>query len=187
MNPLKKQVVHENIVILSDDSMQEVGKQIYDSLCLQDIEVHYISIGNVNVKPCYNCGGCTYKTYGKCIIRDDGDHIYPKLLNATTWIIVSPIMWGAYSFQTKRVLDKVALIGDRHYYVRRKELVKRMQGNMEKFIVIGVKEECSLEEKEVFTNLVKENLKIMSVTGKAFVLNDLSQESILQIVKEMKK
>jgi len=101
--------------------------------------------------------------------------------------IVSPIMWGAYSFQTKRVLDKVALIGDRHYYVSKKELVKRMQGNMKKYIAVGVKEECSLEEKEVFTSLIKENIRIMSVTGKAFVLKDFSQESILKIAKEVGK
>gem|GEM_PF-6264235 len=73
---MKKEVVRENIVILSDDSIQDVGKQLYETLCNQDIDVQYISIGNVDVKPCYNCGGCIYKSYGKCIIRDDGDDIY---------------------------------------------------------------------------------------------------------------
>ncbi|MBA4688654.1 MAG: flavodoxin family protein [Candidatus Galacturonibacter soehngenii] len=185
---MKKQVLRENIVIISDDSRQNVGKQLYDTLCKQKKEVKYISIGNVNVKPCYNCAGCTYKTYGKCVVQDDGDYIYPKLLNATTWIIVTPLMWGTYSFQTKRVLDKVALIGDRHYYVSKKELVKRMQGNMKKYFAIGIKDECSLEEKETFTSLIKENITIMSVTGEAFVLReDSSQESILQIAREVSK
>lgn len=185
---MNKQVVRENIVILSDDTRQKIGRQLYDTLCKQNIDVQYISIGNVDVKPCYNCGGCTNKTYGKCIIRDDGDNIYPKLLKATTWVIVSPIMWGTYSFQTKRVLDKVALIGDRHYYVNKKELVKKMQGNMKKYFAIGLKEDCSLEEKEVFTSLIRENIRIMSVAGDAFVLKeDLSQESILQIAKEVGK
>lgn len=183
---MKKQEVREKIVILSDDIRQNVGKQLYDSLSNQNIDVQYISIGNVDVKPCYNCGGCTYKTYGKCIVRDDGDEIFPELLKATTWVIVTPIVWGTYSFQTKRVLDKVALIGDRHYYVSKKELVKRMQGNMKKYYAIGIKEECSLDEKEIFTNLIYENQRIMSVTGKAFVLKEeSSQDSILQIAMEV--
>lgn len=183
---MKKQVVSKKIVILSDDTRQRVGKQLYETLCKQNIDVEYIEIGNVDVKPCYNCGGCTYKTYGKCIVPDDGDDIYPKLLKATAWVIVTPIVFGTYSFQTKRVLDKVALIGDRHYFVSKNELVKRMQGNMKKYFAIGIKEECSLEEKEIFTNLIYENQRIMSVTGKAFILKEEpSQQSILQIAMEV--
>jgi multimeric flavodoxin WrbA len=176
------------ITIISDDANQKIGTQIYEMLCNQNKQVEYISISDSDVRPCYNCGGCTYKTYGKCIVRDDGDNIYPMLIQANTWVIVTPLLWGSYSFQTKRVLDKIALIGDRHYQVNKKELVKKMQGNLKNYFAIGVKNECSLKEKEVFTNLVSENVNIMSVSGSAFVVNmELNKNDIRSIAKEVSR
>lgn len=178
----------EKIIILSDDANQKVGRQLYEELGNQSREVKYISTSNVDVKPCYSCGGCTNKTYGKCIIRDDGDKIYPSLLESHIWVIVTPLIWGTYSFCTKRVLDKVALIGDRHYYVKGKELVKSMQGNLKNYYVIGVKDKYSLNEKESFTKLVKENVNIMGVSGGSFVVNMKTDSAVVQsIAKEINR
>jgi multimeric flavodoxin WrbA len=176
------------IVVLSDDDKQNVGLRIYEKLRNENIDSEYISVNEVEVKPCYSCGGCTDKTYGKCIFHDDVDKILPTLLKADTWLIVSPLMWGAYSFKMKRVLDKAALIGDRHYFVKHGELVKKMQGNVSYYYAIGVKDNCSDKEKEVFSNLVSENINIMSVQGNSFVLNlDSTESEILRITEEVSK
>lgn len=176
------------IVVLSDDEKQEVGLKIYEALKARNIDTDYISVNEADVKPCYSCGGCTDKTYGKCVVRDDEDKILPKLLNSDTWLLVSPLMWGSYSFKMKRVLDKVALIGDRHYFVKQGELVKKMGGNVSEFYAIGVKENCSAKEKEVFSNLVSENVNIMSVQGNSFILDSsISDEEILKIAEEVSR
>lgn len=176
------------IVILSDDAKQNVGMRIYKELCNKNIESEYISVSEAEVKPCLSCGGCTDKTYGKCVVRDDGDKIYPKLLKADIWILVAPLMWGSYSFKMKRVLDKVALIGDRHYFVKHGELVKKMNGNIKKFYGIGVKDNCNTKEKDVFSHLVAENINIMSIAGDSFVVDsDISDNDVLKITKEVSR
>jgi multimeric flavodoxin WrbA len=176
------------IAVLSDDEKQKVGFKIYKALKNKNIDADYISVTEADVKPCYSCGGCTDKTYGKCVIRDDADKIFPKLLNADTWLIVSPLSWGSYSFKMKRVLDKVALIGDRHYFVKQGELVKKMGGNVRKFYAVGVKDNCSEKEKDVFFNLVSENINIMSILGNSFVLSaENSEKEILQISEEVSR
>lgn len=176
------------ITILSDDTNQRVGEQLYRSLCDKNIAAEYISTGAVNVGPCYSCGGCTDKTYGKCIHRDDCDVIFPKLLRSDVMVVVTPVTWGSYSFKTKRVFDKCAVIGDRHYYVKNGELVKGKLGHIQRFYAIGVKDDCRAEEKEVFDNLVAENIKIMNIKGKAFVVNkNVQGDHIDTIVEEMSK
>ena len=98
------------ITILSDDTNQNIGKRVYEGLCKRDAEAEYISIDEVNVGPCFSCGGCTDKTYGECIHRDDGDWIFGRLVRSNIMVWVTPVTWGSYSFKTKRVLDKCALI-----------------------------------------------------------------------------
>jgi multimeric flavodoxin WrbA len=172
--------------MLCDDTNQDVGQRIYQELCSRKIEAEYISISNADIKPCYSCGGCTNKTYGRCVVRDDGDTIYPKLISSDVWLIVTPLMFGCYSFKTKRVLDKCGLIGDRHYYVIRGELVKKMQGKLRKIYAIGVMDDCSVDEKTLFTNLVAENTKIMNVLGGSFVVGSrISDVDISDLVKEI--
>jgi len=176
------------ITIISDDANQNIGQRIYKELCSKKIEVEYISISDADIKPCYSCGGCTYKTYGKCVVRDDGDKIYPKLISADVWLIVTPIMWGTYSYKTKRMVDKLCVIGDRHYSVVRGEIVKAMQGNIKKLYAVGIKDDCSTEEKSAFSKLVAENINIMNLSGGSFVVDsDVDDCDILKMAEEISK
>lgn len=159
---------------------------MYQGLCAKVVEAEYISIADVNVEPCYACGGCTDKTYGKCIVRDDGDRILSRLIRSDIMVLVTPVIWGSYSFKTKRVFDKCPVIGDRHYHVKNGELLKGMLGHNHYFYAIGVKDNCSEEEKDVFKNLVAENIKIMDINGNSYVVdNDDSEDIILKIVEEI--
>lgn len=174
------------ITIISDDAKQDVGKQLFQEFLHKGINAEYISITDVNVKPCYSCGGCTYKTFGKCVVRDDGDWIYPKLIRSDKVLVVTPIAWGSYSFQTKRVMDKIALIGDRYYHVKKKEIVKSMQGDLKALYAVGIKDNCSKEEKEVFKGLVAENIKIMDIQGNYYVTNSkVDNNEIIKMVEEI--
>jgi len=176
------------LTILSDDTNQRVGQQLYQGLCDKSVEAEYISIADANIEPCYSCGGCTDKTYGKCIVRDDADRILSRLIRSDIMVLVTPVTWGSYSFKTKRILDKCAVIGDRHYHVKNGEMVKGRLGNNHHFYVIGVKDQCSAEEKEVFKNLVAENIKIMDINGNSYVVEPgTSDDIILKIVEEMSK
>lgn len=169
------------ITIVSDDKKQSVGKRVYELIQSKGLETEYISTAGLNIKPCYSCGGCSTKSFGKCILNDDMDPILRKLIRTDTLILVTPVTWGSYSSDVKKVLDRTAIIGDSHYYVKKGELIKGMRCNIKHMFAIGVKDNCSSEEKDAFTTLLRENVAIMDISGKAFVVNEDSKiESMVE-------
>ncbi len=172
------------ITILSDDTRQEAGERLEQKLRERRIETELIAITDLHVDPCYSCGGCTNKTYGQCIHRDDADIILPKLMRTDVLVMVTPVKWGSYSFKTKRIFDKCAVIGDRHYYCKNGELVKGKIGRVHTFVAIGVKEQWVDEEKRAFKNLVEENIKIMNIRGRVYLVDDSNISDCLETVAE---
>lgn len=173
------------ITILADDENTHIGSDLYEGLLARGADVEYISLENVEVKPCINCGGCKVKTKGKCVIRDDCDRIYPKLIKSDALIIVSPVTFGSYSFKTKRLLDKIGLIMDGHYFVKNKEIVKGgMTGRQFSLFAIGVSEDGDAQDAEAFKRTVHETVTIIRAAGKAFVVDTVpSSETRDDIIK----
>ncbi len=175
------------VTIIADEGIYKIGEKLKECLQEKMVDVDYISLDNVEVKPCVSCGGCTNKTYGKCVIRDDGDWIYPKLIRSDVQIYVTPITFGSYSFKTKRVLDKCGLIMDGHYFVNNKELVKGgMIGKQFKMILIGVSQNTIEDEITAFHKLFQEMLIITRGVGKSYIVDSvLDTKAIDTIVKEV--
>lgn len=144
------------IVIIADGREENIGRALYRYYKEKSEGVELVSVSGLDIKPCYGCDGCTYKTYGKCVVRDDMDSIVPKLMYGDTIIFTSPLVWGGFSYSVKKAIDKMALIGDRFYYVKNKELVKGTISNMKKIIGIGVGDKVSDQEQRTFENLIKE-------------------------------
>jgi len=170
------------ITILSDHT--EVGERLNKKLRDGKIETEFISLTDLEVGPCYSCGGCTDKTYGQCIHRDDADIILPKLMKTDVLVMVNPVKWGSYSFKMKRVFDKCAVIGDRHYYCKKGELVKGKIGRVHTLVAIGVKDQWKNDEKSAFKNLVVENIKIMNIKGSVYMVDDSNLNVCLESVVE---
>ena len=169
------------ITIVSDDKKQTIGKQVYELIKQKGVETEYISTVGLNIKPCYSCGACSTKTNGKCILEDDMEPILRKLIHADKIIYATPVTWGTYSSDIKKILDRTAIIGDSHYYVKKGELIKGMRSNIKHMYAIGVKDNCSSEERDDFATLLHENIKIMNINGKAFVVNEGSKiESMVE-------
>ncbi len=158
------------ITILADEGNGQIGYELYQALVTQGAEADYVSLENADVKPCVNCGGCSNKTYGRCVVRDDGDWIYPKVVRSDVLILVTPVVFGSYSFKLKRVLDKFGLLMDRRYYVVNGELAKGgMQGRTFKCFAVGVSERDDAAETDGFKQLFRELLTITQGAGIAYV------------------
>lgn len=175
------------VTIIADEGQNNIGEKLYEDFLNKGIEVDYVSLKGVEIKPCVSCGACTYKTYRKCIVRDDGDWIYPKCIKADALIFVTPITFGSYSFKIKRVFDKFGLIMDEHYYVKNGEIVKGgKKGGKFKFFAIGINENCIEEEIKAFKNLVNENLIITRGTGNSYIVDsELTSEMRRKIIEEV--
>lgn len=177
------------ITIISDGKMNYIGEELVKELTGKGLQTEYISLEGVTIKPCTNCGGCTYKTYGKCVVRDDGDWIFPKVIQSDVILFVTPIVFGSYSFPIKRLFDKFALIMDRYYYIENKELVKGgMQGKRFKFFVLGATDIILAEEEQAFLKLHHENLRITRGVGRVFFMDSiLTTDMKKQITEEVSK
>ena len=69
--------------------------------------VEELYIQGMDIKACKACWGCQKEGAKGCVIDDDMQAVYPKLIEADAWVISSPIHWFNVSTQTKLWLDRV--------------------------------------------------------------------------------
>ncbi|MFC1872481.1 flavodoxin family protein [Chloroflexota bacterium] len=67
-------------------------------------ETETILADKIHVEPCREYYGC--ERDGNCVIRDDMDGIYPKLLAADVLLVASPIFFYAVPAQLKLIIDR---------------------------------------------------------------------------------
>ena len=82
----------------------------------QGAEVEKIIVDKLNIAPCREYYGCLKD--GNCVVRDDMDDIYPKLLNADRVIVASPIFFYGLTSQIKALIDRSQAIWARKYILK---------------------------------------------------------------------
>jgi len=85
-----------NSSVLADqvaEGARQAGAQV-ESIFLHDLSIH----------PCDGCDFCLET--GACVIKDDMQPIYPKMLAADALVLASPIYWFNYSAQLKTCIDR---------------------------------------------------------------------------------
>jgi multimeric flavodoxin WrbA len=158
------------IAIVTDSNVLECGKVIHKSLVEAGANAVFLPLGDEEIKACLGCGGCeTKKSFRRCVFRDGADKILPYIAQSDTLIIITPLVYGGYSYQTKLVVDKLALLGDIHYYIRDKEISKGKNSSDGKYFVVGISDDCSEKEAAAFQFLVRETLLITNWRGKAIL------------------
>lgn len=88
---------HGNSALLAKQAMQgaiEAGAQV------ESIYLH-----SMDIRPCDGCDLCI-EGGEYCVIDDDMQSLYPKLIEADALLLASPIYWFTYSAQLKLVIDR---------------------------------------------------------------------------------
>ena len=67
-------------------------------------ETDIISFADLSIGPCTGCGSCV-KT-GKCVVDDDMNSVYLKLLSADGIIIGTPVYFWTVTAQAKLLMDR---------------------------------------------------------------------------------
>lgn len=98
----------------------------------QQAEVEKIIVDKLNIAPCREFYGCLRD--GNCVIRDDMDDIYPRLLNYDGIIVASPIFFYGVSAQLKALIDRSQALWARKYVLKQKPPVSPKRGA---FIAVG--------------------------------------------------
>ena len=89
--------------------------------------VERIYLHGQNISPCHACYGCRKENAKGCVIDDDMQPIYKKLVASYAWVIASPVYWFTMSAQTKLFLDRCfALYNEKKNYFKGKRIAIAM-------------------------------------------------------------
>mgnify|MGYP001619938345 FL=1 len=76
-------------------------------------DIERIIVRDLKIAPCNSCGGCWEK--GVCVIDDDMQKIYSRLVDADGIIVTSPIYFMGVSAQLKAFIDRCQAFWARKY------------------------------------------------------------------------
>lgn len=172
------------ITIITDDKREKIGKKLFAYYEKTGRMATMLSASGRDIKPCYGCDGCLYKTLGKCVVRDDMDEFISAISKSDMLIFTSPLMWGGFSYDVKKVIDKIAIIGNRFYHVRDSEIVKGMMSDLKKVAGIAVSSHTS--QNQAFAGLIREMGIIMDVKYISRIVDEaITGENIESIAREV--
>jgi len=79
-------------------------------------EVEKLIVDKLKIAPCREYYGCLRD--GNCVIRDDMDNIYPRLLEADSVIVASPMFFYGLTSQVKALIDRCQALWARRYILK---------------------------------------------------------------------
>jgi len=82
----------------------------------QGAETEKIIVDKLKITPCREYYGCLKD--GNCVIQDDMDNIYPKLLEADIVIVASPMFFYGLTAQVKALIDRCQALWARKYVLK---------------------------------------------------------------------
>jgi multimeric flavodoxin WrbA len=86
-------------------------------------EVESFFLHEMDINPCDACDACRTDAFGGCIIEDDMQLLYPRLVDADALVIASPVYWFTVSAQTKLFMDRCyALVDEDGWSLRGKRI-----------------------------------------------------------------
>ena len=112
----------------------------------QGAEIEKLIVDKLNIAPCREYYGCFRD--GNCVIRDDMDDIYPKLLSAEGIIVASPIFFYGLTSQIKALIDRCQALWARKYILKQDLPDATRRGA---FIAVGATRGKSLFDGSVLT------------------------------------
>jgi multimeric flavodoxin WrbA len=117
------------------DSLTSVAVQgMTSALAGRGISVELVKPRELAIAPCEGCFGCWNRTPGECVIKDDACGIVGSYVGSDLVAYVTPVTFGGYSSQLKKLLDRILLSvldprftvvgGEVHHFVRYRRLPK---------------------------------------------------------------
>lgn len=110
-------------------------------------EVEKLVVADLNIAPCAEYYGCSRD--GQCVIKDDMQQVYVKLLEADGVILASPIFFYGLTAQAKALIDRCQALWVRKHRLGQNPLARA--GRKGAFISVGATKGKRLFEGPVLT------------------------------------
>lgn len=98
-------------------------------------EVEELMLTDLKMSPCLEIYGC--RKTGRCVIRDDFQPIYDKLLACDGLMVASPIFFCSVSAQTKILIDRCQSLWVKKYWIEKAQYGQWQHKRKGLFISVG--------------------------------------------------
>ncbi len=79
-------------------------------------DVEKVIVDRLNISPCREHYGCLDD--GQCVIRDDMDELYPRLVEAGCVVVASPVFFYGVTAQLKALIDRCQALWARKHILK---------------------------------------------------------------------
>jgi multimeric flavodoxin WrbA len=139
-------------------SLNNISKSIKEELENNNFEVEEILLKEKEIADCLGCFKCWVKTPGICIIDDYGREAAAQLINSELTIFLTPLVFGSYSFQLKKALDRmIPLISPYFKKVKGEIHHKKRYSKYPSIMGIGIVSKENNKQSQIFKELVERN------------------------------
>jgi multimeric flavodoxin WrbA len=152
------------VLLLYDETSQDfegvnLAEQVKNSIQDAGFTVKSRKIISSEFKPCTGCLGCWVKTPGLCVLPgDEANQINSDMVNAELLVVLTLILYGGYSIDIKKYLDRMipnispfftVISGETHHQKR--------YNSYPSFVGIGYNSNISTSEQSTFETLIRRN------------------------------
>jgi multimeric flavodoxin WrbA len=109
-----------------DGNTEVLVRAALEGAKLKGAEIEFVALSGKKIEGCLACTECGRN--GKCVIEDDMQAIYPKMMAADGVIIGTPIYFGQMTSQTKGFIDRTYLLN---------KLGRKLEGKVGGVIAVG--------------------------------------------------
>lgn len=173
-------------------SLNHFSKSIKKELNANDFEVEEVLLKEKKIADCLGCFDCWVKTPGICIIDDFGRKAAAKLINSELVVFLTPVVFGSYSYQLKKALDRmIPLISPYFKKVKGEIHHKKRYSKYPSILAVGILEEENEIQSQIFKKLVERNsINFHSPNFEAEVFeagNNFDEKLLINAVKVISK
>jgi hypothetical protein len=97
-----------------------------------------VDVVAARVAPCSGCGSCGLKTPGRCVVKDDMQGIYRQIVASDVLVLATPVRFGSYCAQLKKVVDRFQPLMVPIYVVRNGEMHFRGRYDLPALLGVGL-------------------------------------------------
>jgi multimeric flavodoxin WrbA len=141
-----------------DSEIDNLQSSIIEELKTSGFEVELILLREYKVAACQGCFDCWVKSPGKCKTEDYGQEVAKKMVQSNLIIHFTPIIFGGYSSEIKKVIDRF-LPTILPFFTKREGEThhKYRYQNRASIIAVGFLDESDEEQEKTFKELVYRN------------------------------
>ena len=147
-----------NGALAGDEGLRPIEEALGSALSARGCAVERIRLRDVFIAYCKGCFDCWVKTPGVCATKDGAGPITRAMARSDLIVLLSPITFGGYSSELKKVLDRsIGIVSPFFTRLHGEVHHKPRYARYPALLAIGVTEDRDPAEAQIFARLVDRN------------------------------